>query len=81
MCPHCGQNAPLVYKGVSAFCSACGEPRIPFTANAVNLKGKPAKIGGALAAVAGWVILFGTLVAALIVGAIFQAIFPAAFLG
>lgn len=81
MCPHCGQNAPLVYRGVSAFCSACGEPRIPFTANAVNLKGKPAKIGGTLAAVLGWVLLFGTLAAALIVGAILQALFPAAVLG
>jgi hypothetical protein len=81
MCPHCGQNAPLVYRGVSAFCSACGKARLPFTANAVNLKGKPAKIGGTLAAVAGWVLLFGSLAAALIVGAIFQAIFPAAVLG
>jgi hypothetical protein len=81
MCPHCGQNAPLVYRGVSAFCSACGQPRVSFTANAVNLKGKPAKIGGAVAAVAGWVLLFGTLAAALIVGALFQAIFPAAVLG
>jgi hypothetical protein len=81
MCPHCGQNAPLVYRGVSAFCSACGQARLPFTANAVNLKGKPAKIGGTVAAVAGWVLLLGSLAAALIVGAIFQAIFPAAVLG
>jgi hypothetical protein len=76
MCPHCGQNAPLVYRGVSAFCSACGKPRAPFTANAVNLKGKPAKIGGTVAAVAGWIVLFGSLAIALVLGAILQAIFP-----
>jgi hypothetical protein len=76
MCPHCGQNASLVYRGVSAFCSACGKPRTPFTANAVNLKGKPAKIGGTVAAVAGWIILFGALAVALVLGSILQAIFP-----
>ena len=76
MCPSCGQNAPLVYRGVSAFCSACGKPRTPFTANAVNLRGKPAKIGGTVAAVAGWLVLFGTLAVALILGAILQGIFP-----
>jgi hypothetical protein len=81
MCPSCGQNAPLVYRGVSAFCSACGKPRMPFTANAVNLRGKPAKLGGTVASVVGWVVLFGTLAAALIVGALFQALFPAAVLG
>jgi len=78
MCPHCGQNAPLVYRGVSAFCSACGEPRIPFTANAVNLRGKPSKIGGTLASVVGWVLLFGTLAAALIVWGVLQSLFPGA---
>jgi hypothetical protein len=81
MCPSCGQDAPLVYKGVSAFCFACGKPRTPLTASAVNFRGKPAKIGGTLASFAGWLLLFGALVAALIVGAIFQAIFPAAILG
>lgn len=49
---------------------------MPLTASAVNLRGKPAKIGGAIAAVAGWLLLFGTLATAIIVGAIFQAIFP-----
>jgi hypothetical protein len=76
MCPSCGQDAPLVYKGVSAFCFACGKPRTPLTASAVNLRGKPSKIGGTVAAVTGWVLLFGTLATALIVGAILQAIFP-----
>jgi len=77
MCPHCGQNAPLLYRGVSAFCSACGTPRIAFTANAVNLRGKPSKIGGTVASVLGWVVLAGALAVALVLGAILQAIFPA----
>jgi hypothetical protein len=81
MCPHCGQNAPLVYRGVSAFCTACGQPRVPFTANAVNLKGKPAKIGGALASVFGWVLLFGTMAASLIVWGVLQSLFPDAAAG
>lgn len=76
MCPSCGQSAPLVYRGVSAFCSACGKPRFPLTAGAVNLRGKPAKIGGKVATVAGWLLLFGVLATALIVGALLQAIFP-----
>jgi hypothetical protein len=74
MCPHCGQNAPLLYRGVSASCSACGKPRLPFTANAVNLRGRPAKLGGTVAKVAGWILLFGSLAAALLLGAISQAI-------
>lgn len=76
VCPHCGQNAPLVYRGVSAFCSACGKPRMPFTANAVNLRGKPAKFGGTVASIAGWVVLAGALAVALVLGSILQAIFP-----
>jgi hypothetical protein len=76
MCPTCGQDAPLVYKSVLAFCSACGKPRIPLSASAVNFRGKPATIGGTVAAVAGWLLLFGTLAVALTVGAVLQAIFP-----
>jgi len=54
---------------------------VPFTANAVNLKGKPAKIGGALASVFGWVLLFGTMAASLIVWGVLQALFPDAAAG
>lgn len=54
---------------------------MPLTASAVNFRGKPAKIGGAVASVAGWVLLAGAIVAALIVGALFQALFPSAVLG
>src|SRR5437667_81825 len=29
MCPHCRQNAPVVYRGLMAYCTACGQPRTP----------------------------------------------------
>jgi hypothetical protein len=78
MCPHCGQEAPLVYRGPLAYCSACNRPRVPLTAAGVNLTGKPAKFGGKVAAVVGWTILAGTTALALIVGAVLQALLGAA---
>jgi hypothetical protein len=76
MCPHCGRDAPLVYRGPLAYCSACNKARVPLSAAGVNLTGKPAKLGGTLASVLGWVVLAVMLAIALILGAIFQAIFP-----
>lgn len=64
MCPHCRQNAPIVYRGVNAFCTACGRPRIPLTGASVNLAGQPSRVGGKVARVFGWILLvFGTLLA------------------
>jgi hypothetical protein len=77
MCPHCGRDAPIVYRGPLAYCSACNRARVPLSAAGVNLTGKPAKIGGTLAKVLGWVVLALMLGIALIVGAVLQAIFPA----
>lgn len=76
MCPHCGRDAPLVYRGPLAYCSACNKPRVPLSAAGVNITGKPAKIGGTLASVLGWIVLAAMLGIALIVGALLQAIFP-----
>jgi hypothetical protein len=76
MCPHCGRDAPLVYRGPLAYCSACNKPRVPLSAAGVNITGKPAKIGGTLASVLGWVVLAVMLGLALIIGAVLQAIFP-----
>lgn len=62
MCPHCGQNAPIVYRGVTAVCAACGRPRTPLTAPSVSYAGKPSKVGGTLVGIAGWIVLsFGIL--------------------
>lgn len=65
MCPRCRQNAPIVYRGVNAFCTACGAPRSVLTPGSVNLAGQPSKVGGAITRVLGWIVLVvGTLVAA-----------------
>jgi hypothetical protein len=78
MCPHCGREAPLVYRGPLAYCSACDKPRPPLSAAGVNVTGKPAKVGGKLASVLGWVILVVTLAMALVVGSLLQALLPPA---
>ncbi|MDB4938955.1 MAG: hypothetical protein JWP87_5927 [Labilithrix sp.] len=65
MCPRCRQNAPIVYRGVNAFCTACGAPRSPLTSGSVNLAGQPSRVGGQITRVFGWIVLvFGTLLAA-----------------
>jgi hypothetical protein len=57
MCPHCGQNAPIVYRGVVPYCTACSGLRAPFTSKSINLAGKPARVGGTVARVFGWLVL------------------------
>lgn len=57
MCPHCGQNAPIVYRGMTAYCSACQRTRPPLIAPSVSYAGKPSKVGGTLAGVMGWIVL------------------------
>jgi hypothetical protein len=64
VCPRCRQNAPLVYRGINAFCTACGAPRIPLAGASVNLAGQPSKVGGTVTRAFGWVVLvLGTLLA------------------
>lgn len=54
MCPHCGQAAPLVYRGVVAYCSACGQVRGPLTGASVTHAGSVSKAGGIFAKVVAW---------------------------
>ncbi len=61
MCPHCGQNAPLVYRGVVPYCTGCGGIRAPLTNRSVNMAGKPSTVGGTVAGVFGWLMLLGGL--------------------
>jgi hypothetical protein len=68
MCPYCGQNAPIVYRGVAAFCSACGRQRPALIAPSVSYAGKPSRVGGTVAGVAGWVVLGVGLFMALAMG-------------
>ncbi len=57
MCPHCRQNAPIVYRGINAYCTACGAPRMPLAGKSVNLAGQPEKVGGTITRVFGWTVL------------------------
>jgi len=81
LCPQCKSRAPIVYRGVLAYCTACGAPRVPLTTKSTNLAGKPSMIGGALARVAGWIVLAGGVAMGLALLGILQAIFPAGFAG
>jgi hypothetical protein len=59
-CPSCGQEAPIVYRGVIPYCTACGALRTPLSSPSVNLAGQPSRVGGKFASVLGWlVLLFG----------------------
>jgi hypothetical protein len=57
ICPHCGREAPIVYKGVVPTCTACGAMRAPLSSTSVNMAGKPSKVGGTFASVLGWLVL------------------------
>jgi hypothetical protein len=56
MCPHCGRNAPIVYRGVAPHCTACNRLRIPLAGPSVNLAGKGSQVTGKVANVMGKVI-------------------------
>ena len=57
MCPQCGREAPLVYRGVVPYCTACGALRGPLTGPSVNMAGKPSRVGATFATVLGWLVL------------------------
>jgi hypothetical protein len=81
LCPHCHQNAPVLYKGVFAFCSACDKPRAPFSGKALAFAGQPSKFGGRLGRVLGTLVLiFGSLLAAVFM-LFFQLLWPAKNIG
>ncbi len=80
-CPHCGRPAPIVYRGAEASCTACGKIRPPFTSPSVNLTGKPSMLGGSVARVFGGLALGGGTLLALVLGGLFQALFPASIFG
>lgn len=57
MCPHCGRDAPIVFRGALPYCTACGGLRPPLSSRFLNLAGKPSKVGGTVASVIGWLVL------------------------
>ncbi len=77
ICPSCHQDAPTIVRGVRAFCTACGAPRSLLDGSAVNVAGKPRKVGGAIASGAGWATLIGGSAASLGAGLITYFIFLA----
>jgi hypothetical protein len=78
MCPHCGREAPIVYRGVVPYCTACGALRAPLSTPSLNMAGKPAKMGGAVASAAGGLVLLVGLSMALGMGLLLGAIFTTA---
>ncbi|HEY3667122.1 MAG TPA: hypothetical protein VGL19_14025 [Polyangiaceae bacterium] len=81
VCPHCHQNAPIVYKGVFAFCSACDKPRAPFSAKALAFAGQPSKAGGRIGRALGVaVLIFGLLLSAVLILSL-QLLWPAQNIG
>lgn len=57
MCPHCRTTAPLVYRGVRAYCAACGRPRGVLSGASLTHAGKPAHVAGAVLHAFGWLLL------------------------
>ena len=81
LCPNCYKDAPIVYRGVSAHCTACGALRVPLANQSVNMAGQPSKVGGAVAKVFGWLLLGGgTAVSAALI-AFFQWLFEGGVVG
>jgi hypothetical protein len=74
MCPFCKRDAPIVYRGAVPHCTACGALRMPLSEPAVNLAGKPAKLGGAVASVFGWLALLVGLSSAFGLGLLLYAL-------
>src|SRR5215831_9232001 len=80
-CPRCGQEAPVVMRGLKAFCTVCGAPRTPLGSMPVNVAGQPSKVGGTIAFAFGWLVLVIGLHIAFLVGSVLQAIFAGGIVG
>jgi len=80
-CPHCRQNAPIVYRGMDAYCSACNQPRSPFSAKALNIAGRPSKLGGMASKALGYGVLFAGLGTAATLMLLFVFLAPTSAMG
>ncbi len=76
MCPHCRTAAPLVYRGIRAYCAACGRPRAVLTGASLTHAGRPSHVAGAVVQAFGWLFLVLGLGFSAITG-LFVAIFSA----
>lgn len=75
MCPFCRTEAPLVYRGVFPYCTACNHLRPPLSGPSVNMAGKPSKVGGSVARAFGWIVLALGLALAVFLGGLAALIF------
>lgn len=71
MCPYCRTNAPLVYRGIKAYCAACGRPRGVLSGASLTHAGKPAHVAGAVVHAFGWLLFVLGLGFAAIIGLLF----------
>ncbi len=78
ICPSCRQDAPTIVRGVRAYCTACGAPRPLLGSSAVNVAGKPMKVGGTAASVIGWIVLFVGSMFSIAMGALFNMLWSIA---
>lgn len=78
ICRSCHQDAPTIVRGVRAFCTACGAPRPLLGSSAVNVAGKPMKVGGGVASVIGWLVLFFGSMFSIAMGALFNLLWSMA---
>jgi hypothetical protein len=78
MCPHCGRDAPIVFRGALPYCTACGVLRLPLSSRSLNLAGKPSKVGGTVASVIGWLVLLVGFSAALGLGLLLYVLWTVA---
>jgi hypothetical protein len=80
-CPRCGQDAPVVLRGIVGYCTACGAARSPLHTTSVELAGRPARVGGSIARGVAWAVLFAGLLAAVLLVVALQTLFPAGIAG
>jgi hypothetical protein len=76
MCPFCRSAAPVVHRGVLAYCTTCNRLRGPVTSRSVTIAGKPSQVGGAVATVLGYIVLGVGLSFALLCGLMLAWLFP-----
>jgi hypothetical protein len=80
-CPHCRQNAPIVYRGMLAYCAACNQPRAPFSAKALHVTGRPSKLGGSASKLLGYGVLVAGLGTAATLMLLFVLLAPTSLMG
>ncbi len=80
-CPHCRQDAPVVVRDLTARCVVCGRSRPALGQTALNLTGRPSRVGGSLARGLGYALGAFALLASAFVAWLLQAIFTEGVVG